>query len=94
MEYPAQTAALLKPYLDADGKPTNHAGELYFDPQRFASLVTKLDAAGLTVQIHAIGDRAVRASLDAVAAARAANGDRDNRHQIAHRMVARISAIY
>jgi predicted amidohydrolase YtcJ len=84
MEYPAQTAALLEPYLDKDGKPTNHAGELYFDPQRFASLVTKLDAAGLAVHIHAIGDRAVRASLDAFAAARAANGDKDNRHQIAH----------
>ena len=39
MEYPAQTAALLSPYLDADGKPTKHAGELYFDPQRFARLV-------------------------------------------------------
>jgi predicted amidohydrolase YtcJ len=84
MEYPAQTAALLSPYLDKDGKPTNHAGELYFDPQRFASLVTKLDSAGLAVHIHAIGDRAVRSSLDAFAAARTANGDRDNRHQIAH----------
>ncbi len=84
MEYPAQTAALLKPYLDANGKPTKHEGELYFDPERFARLVQKLDAAGLTVHIHAIGDRAVRASLDAFASARVANGDRDNRHQIAH----------
>jgi predicted amidohydrolase YtcJ len=84
MEYPAQTAAMLSPYLDADGKPTKAAGELYFDPERFARLVQKLDAAGLTVHIHAIGDRAVRASLDAFASARAANGDRDNRHQIAH----------
>ena len=84
MEYPAQTAALLKPYLDKNGKPTKHSGELYFDPQRFARLVQKLDAAGLTVHVHAIGDRAVRSSLDAFAAARAANGDRDNRHQIAH----------
>jgi predicted amidohydrolase YtcJ len=84
MEYPAQTAALLKPYLDADGKPTKHSGELYFDPERFARLVQKLDAAGLTVHVHAIGDRAVRASLDAFASARAANGDKDNRHQIAH----------
>jgi predicted amidohydrolase YtcJ len=82
MEYPAQTAALLKPYLDENGKPTKHSGELYFDPQRFARLVQKLDAAGLAVHVHAIGDRAVRASLDAFAAARAANGD--NRHQIAH----------
>jgi predicted amidohydrolase YtcJ len=84
MEYPAQTAALLKPYLDENGKPTKHSGELYFDPQRFARLVQKLDAAGLAVHVHAIGDRAVRASLDAFAAARAANGDKDNRHQIAH----------
>jgi predicted amidohydrolase YtcJ len=84
MEYPAQTAALLKPYFDKNGKPTKHSGELYFDPQRFARLVQKLDAAGLAVHVHAIGDRAVRASLDAFAAARAANGDKDNRHQIAH----------
>jgi predicted amidohydrolase YtcJ len=66
MEYPAQTAAMLSPHLDADGKPSKALGELYFDPQRFASLVTKLDAAGITVHIHAIGDRAVRASLDAL----------------------------
>jgi predicted amidohydrolase YtcJ len=84
MEYPAQIAALLSPYLDADGKPTVQKGELYFDPQRFAGLVQKLDAAGLAVHIHAIGDFAVRASLDAFAAARNANGDRGNRHQIAH----------
>lgn len=84
MEYPAQTAALLSPYLDADGEPTEKSGALYFDPERFARLVQKLDAAGLTVHVHAIGDRAVRASLDAFAAARDANGDRDNRHQIAH----------
>src|SRR4029079_9901814 len=58
MEYPAQTAALLSPYLDENGKPTKHPGELYFDPQRFARLVQKLDAAGLTVHIHAIGDGA------------------------------------
>ena len=84
MEYPSQTAALLSPYLDADGKPTKNLGKLYFCPERFAQLVTKLDAKGLAVHIHAIGDRAVRASLDAFAAARAANGDKDNRHSIAH----------
>ena len=84
MEYPAQTAAMLSPYLDVDGKPTQAVGELYFDPQRFARLVAKLDAAGLAVHIHAIGDRAVRASLDAFASAREVNGKRDNRHQIAH----------
>jgi predicted amidohydrolase YtcJ len=87
MEYPAQTAAMLSPYLDKEGKPTKHVGELYFDPQDFAQLVTKLDAEGIAVHVHAIGDRGVRATLDAFAAARAANGDKDNRHQIAHLQV-------
>ena len=84
MECPSQSAALLCPYLDADGKPTKSVGELYFDPKLFAGLVTKLDAKGLTVHVHAIGDRAVRTTLDAFAAAREANGDKDNRHQISH----------
>src|SRR5262249_60689237 len=37
-------------------------------------------------QVHmpAIGDRAARAGLDALAAARDANGPSDNRHHIAH----------
>jgi predicted amidohydrolase YtcJ len=87
MEYPAQTAAMLSPYLDAEGKPTDKTGELYFDPEDFAKLVTKLDAQGIAVHVHAIGDRGVSATLDAFEAARAANGDRDNRHQIAHLQV-------
>jgi predicted amidohydrolase YtcJ len=93
MEYPSLNAALLAPYLDRHGNPTKNVGKLTFDSaqpdekkqmQEFAHLVTKLDKAGLAVHVHAIGDRAVRASLDAFAAARKANGDRDNRHQIAH----------
>ena len=64
--------------------PSDKFGDLNFDPKRFARLVTKLDAAGLAVHIHAIGDRAVRASLDAVEAARKANGSAGPRHQIAH----------
>jgi hypothetical protein len=34
--------------------------------------------------MHAIGDRAVRDGLDAIAAARAANGPSDNRHHMSH----------
>ena len=84
MEAPTQTAALLEPYLDQAGHPTDERGELYFEPELFARLVTRLDAAGLNIHVHAIGDRAVRATLDAFAAARSANGANDNRHQIAH----------
>jgi predicted amidohydrolase YtcJ len=84
IEYPAQTAALLSPYLDKDGKPTDKSGALYFEPDDLARLVTKLDAEDVAVHVHAIGDRGVRATLDAFEAAHKANGDRDNRHQIAH----------
>jgi predicted amidohydrolase YtcJ len=92
MECPSQDAALLSPYLDAHGKPSKNRGKLSFDQtqsdekqmRQFANLVTKLDAAGLGVHVHAIGDKAVRTSLDAFAAARKANGDKDNRHSIAH----------
>ncbi len=75
-----QTAALLEPYADRPG----HRGELLHSPGRLREAVTRLDAAGFQIHFHAIGDAAVRASLDAVAAARAANGARDARHQIAH----------
>ena len=42
------------------------------------------DAAGFTVHIHAIGDRAVRAALDAFADSRRRHGQLDSRDQIAH----------
>jgi predicted amidohydrolase YtcJ len=46
--------------------------------------VTRLDALGFQVHFHALGDRAVREGLDALAAARAANGPTDGRHHLAH----------
>jgi predicted amidohydrolase YtcJ len=46
--------------------------------------VTRLDAEGFQVHLHAIGDRAVREALDAIEVARNANGDSDLRHHIAH----------
>jgi predicted amidohydrolase YtcJ len=46
-----------------------------------------LDADGFQLHFHAIGDRAVRECLDAIAAARAANGASDHRHHIAHLQV-------
>jgi predicted amidohydrolase YtcJ len=73
-----ETAALLEPYARGG------VGELNLTPEALSAAVTELDARNLQVHMHAIGDRAVRAALDAVAAARAANGVRDNRHHIAH----------
>lgn len=84
IEYPSQTAALLEPYLDATGHPTRNRGPTYYTQDHLNRIVSAADAAGFTVHIHAIGDRAVRSALDAFAEARRRNGVRDNRHQIAH----------
>jgi predicted amidohydrolase YtcJ len=79
-----RTAALLEPYLDGGGRPTADHGIGMLGPEELARAVTALDAEGFDVHVHAIGDRAVRDTLDAFAAAAAANGRRDARHQIAH----------
>jgi predicted amidohydrolase YtcJ len=78
------TGAMIDPYLGADGAPTANRGISFIDPERLPGWVTKLDAAGLQPHFHAIGDRAVRECLDAVAAARSANGPSDTRPHIAH----------
>ncbi|QUQ65868.1 amidohydrolase [Kutzneria sp. CA-103260] len=83
IEYPAQTAALLEPYL-VDGKPSANYGQLYFDQKTISAFVSTLDKAGWQVHAHTIGDRAVRTALNAYEVARLANGDRDNRHTLAH----------
>jgi predicted amidohydrolase YtcJ len=78
------TAALAEPYLDGHGAATGNTGLLFFQDDALAEYVRLLDAAGFQVHFHAVGDRAVTQALDAVAAARAANGERGNRHHVAH----------
>jgi predicted amidohydrolase YtcJ len=84
IEYPAQTAALLSPYLDADGKPTDNRGDLYVTSADYGRLAAALDRSGWQLHAHAIGDRAVRTALDGYEAAVRANGLRGNRHTVAH----------
>jgi predicted amidohydrolase YtcJ len=81
------TAAMLEPYLDAVGRPTANRGISFIDPELLKGYVARLDAAGFQVHFHALGDRAVRESLDAIEAARAANGPSDGRHHLAHLQV-------
>jgi predicted amidohydrolase YtcJ len=79
-----RTAAMLAPYLDGDGRPGANLGIGMLGPEGLSRAVTALDTEGFDVHVHAIGDRAVRDTLDAFQAAAAANGRRDARHQIAH----------
>jgi predicted amidohydrolase YtcJ len=78
------TAGVLEPYLDAEGRPTDNRGKSFVDPEELKAVITRLDAEGFQVHIHAIGERAVREALDAFEAARGANGMNDHRHHIAH----------
>jgi hypothetical protein len=78
------TGAMLEPYGDGHGGTTDNRGLLQIDPEGLATWVPELDALGFQPHFHAIGDGAVRASLDAVAAARARNGPSDTRPHIAH----------
>ena len=99
------TAAMLAPYLDGCGSagcghgdpahvlPTS--GLSFIDPDALKEYVTALDGAGFQVHFHALGDRAVREALDALAAARTANGSAartargaaSRRHHLAHLQV-------
>jgi len=81
------TAAMLSPYLTSCGCASDNSGISFIDPVALRSHVTALDAHDFQVHFHALGDRAVREALDAVEAARAANGMRDTRHHLAHLQV-------
>ena len=86
------TAAMLEPYLDGNGCATGRAGLDFIDPGQLPSYVTALDREGFQVHFHALGDRAVRNALDAIAAARSArsaSGDAGpgGRHHLAHLQV-------
>ncbi|MGW4823683.1 amidohydrolase [Streptomyces sp. NPDC004227] len=81
------TAAMTSPYLDACGCATANSGLSFVDPVALRSHVTELDALDFQVHFHALGDRAVREALDAIEAARAANGRRATRHHLAHLQV-------
>jgi hypothetical protein len=81
------TGALLEPYCRGHGGEGSDTGLTYLEPDALLAAVAELDRLGFQVHQHAIGDRAVRLALDAVAAARQANGPADNRHHVAHLQV-------
>lgn len=87
------TGAMIDPYLGPDGHPTDNRGLSQIDPGGLTVWVPRLDALGFQPHFHAIGDRAVREALDAIAAARVANGPSDTRPHIAHLQVVHPSDI-
>ncbi len=76
----SRTAAMLDDYPGYPGE----RGDLLFSPRDFAAVAVEIDRRGLQIAVHAIGDAAVRNTIDGYEAARVANGPRDSRHRIEH----------
>lgn len=77
------TALMLAPYPGEMGKDGN-AGDEVFTQEHFVACCTEADRLGFQIAVHAIGDAAVRRTIDAFEAAQKANGKRDSRHRIEH----------
>jgi predicted amidohydrolase YtcJ len=76
----AHTAAMLEPYSD---DPTL-SGKLFWDPDKYKATIAEIDARGLQIFTHAIGDKAVRLALDAYQNAATVNHTKDARPRIEH----------
>ena len=75
----SRTAFMLQPYPG-----TNACGSPLFSDAHFKEACIRADAEGLQISVHAIGDAAIRQTLDGFEAAQHANGIRDSRHRIEH----------
>lgn len=75
----SSTALMLDKYPDLDT-----VGDAVFDDALFKEACVKADAMGLQISVHAIGDRAIRQTLDGYELAQNRNGKRDSRHRIEH----------
>ena len=75
----AKTAAMLEPYVGSDD-----TGLPFWPAATLNKGVARYDSAGIQVELHAIGDRAVRTALDAYAHAAKVNRTQGRRHRIEH----------
>lgn len=83
----AKTAAMVHPYHDGCGNELPDKGLSFIDREVLLDVVPRLDALGFQAHFHALGDQAVRDALDAIEAARVANGHLGLRHHLAHLQV-------
>lgn len=74
----AKTAAMLEPYVGGG------SGLPFWTQPELNAAVAAYDKAGLQVELHAIGDRAVRMALDAYQHANSVNHTTGRRHRIEH----------
>ncbi|MFT4115220.1 amidohydrolase [Bradyrhizobium sp.] len=78
-----RTAAFMDPYVAEDGGP-GPLVQPFHAVQQLTDLIAPLDAQGIHVKVHAIGDKAIHDVLDAIENVRKQNGRNGPQHQIAH----------
>jgi predicted amidohydrolase YtcJ len=76
----SSTARMFEPYLNEP----NSTGVFVTPPGRMLELIGQADRGGLSVAVHAIGDRANAELLDLYAEVAKQNGPRDRRFRIEH----------
>lgn len=75
----SKTAYMLQPYPGSES-----CSAPLFSDAHFKEVCIRADAENLQISVHAIGDGAIRQTLDGYEAAQQANGVRDSRHRIEH----------
>ena len=75
----SRTAFMLSAYPG-----TMERAEPLFELEQFKDICAEADRRGLQIAVHAIGDAAVRQTIDGYEAAQIRNGKRDSRHRIEH----------
>lgn len=76
----SHTAALLAPYVDQP----EYAGKLIWNDEKLREAAAELNQAGLQLHFHAIGDGAIRQTLDTIEAVQATEPGLQKRPHIAH----------
>jgi len=76
----SHTAAMLEPFTDTP----DESGFLLDSLENLRAMMTGADAAGLQLNIHAIGDKAIRDLLDIFHDVAKENGERDRRFRMEH----------
>jgi len=76
----SKTGAMLDPY---EGEVRNK-GELFWEPEAYKKSVIGINAKGIQVSTHSIGDAAIRLSLDAYEQGARESGNPDLRDKIEH----------
>jgi len=76
----SMTGAMLEPYAGQ----RESKGKLFWEPEAFKRAVTEINAKGIQVSTHSIGDAAIRLTLDAYEQGARESGNPDLRNKIEH----------